>query len=102
MLLGGANDTAAARPVRAAAEGLRARHSGAQLLVLEAGLGAPDEAEYAALLAGGALALEAAAPHVSRDALLLLLPPHAEFNQDFLNRVSSATSMCRRTPVRSE
>ncbi|KAJ8710941.1 hypothetical protein PYW08_009456 [Mythimna loreyi] len=86
VMVGDANSTAALEP---ALEALRARHAGAQLLLLEAP--APRELaaapQYAALQLASSAALEAALAHVSRDALLLLLPPHAEFNQDFLNRV---------------
>uniref|UniRef100_A0A2A4J776 Hexosyltransferase n=1 Tax=Heliothis virescens TaxID=7102 RepID=A0A2A4J776_HELVI len=94
VLMGNANETAPLDPIRAEAETLRQRHSGAQIHVLEAA-GAPgisgDLPEYEALLHSGAGAFSAAATHVSRDALMLLLVPHAEFNQDFLNRVRMNT-----------
>lgn len=92
MFVGDGNDTAVTEPVRAAADVLRRRHAGAQLHVLQTSSGGAPPAlhEYGGLLQAGGRAIDAAAPHVSRDALLLLLPPHAEFNQDFLNRVSAA------------
>ncbi|KAH9643281.1 hypothetical protein HF086_005943 [Spodoptera exigua] len=80
----------AIEPIRAEVEALRQRHSGATLTVLDTPGPAHLAAlpEYDALLAAEGVALTVAAPHTSRDALLLVLPPHAEFNQDFLNRVS--------------
>lgn len=93
VIVGNANETTALEPIRSEVEALRQRHSGATLTVLDAPGPAPLAAlpEYDALLAAGGVALAVAAPHTSRDALLLLLPPHAEFNQDFLNRVRMNT-----------
>ncbi|XP_045524641.1 chondroitin sulfate synthase 2 [Pieris brassicae] len=51
-----------------------------------AGAGEPEWREVAARLA-----LEVAAPHFARDALLLLIPGDAEFSEDFLNRARMNT-----------
>ncbi|KAF9407525.1 hypothetical protein HW555_012481, partial [Spodoptera exigua] len=93
VIVGNANETTAIEPIRAEVEALRQRHSGATLTVLDTPGPAHLAAlpEYDALLAAEGVALTVAAPHTSRDALLLVLPPHAEFNQDFLNRVRMNT-----------
>lgn len=91
--MGAANETQA---VRLAVGSLARRHAGAQLDVLDvADEDAPEppgaEPEGARLLRAQRLALAAALPRLPRDSLLLLLAPHAEYNQDFLNRVSHAS-----------
>lgn len=91
VIVSDGNDTAPGETLRAAVSELSARHAGASLVVLEASAALGAAPEYEVLRRAQAAGAREALAHVPRDALVLQMVPHAEFSQDFLNRVRMNT-----------
>ncbi|XP_053612935.1 chondroitin sulfate synthase 2 [Plodia interpunctella] len=87
-------DDSTTEPIRSAIAALQQKHAGVKLELVTSRVARARGASEAAAGARAARgALEAALSRVSRDALVLVLVPNVEFNEEFLNRVRMNTIM---------
>lgn len=86
------DNTTSADPIRDTLATLMGKHKNAQIEVLESTMDDyPDADEVELQERGGRVAIITAATKLTRDALVLMVVPHMDYNQDFLNRVRMNT-----------
>lgn len=82
------DNVTSAESIHESVNSLTAKHKNAQIELLESSMDDyPDADEVELLERGGRVAITTAATKLARDALVLMVVPHMDFNQDFLNRV---------------